>query len=208
MRAASIIRSIWWLRGMTTGFAAAAVSRAVPVAMPAASRAAARSSHHSCRSRALAAVKNHKRFGFNYDPSHLGYQGVDYVKFIRTFGPRIFHAHMKDVWWGHGDGTVRGPGVPPVDRRHRSGLRTRDGNTRNRRLDHGSGPRSHPRLSRPRHQRFRPGGGCPGLRPLRINIAAGGQPRLRDVVCASRCRIPALSGPRRPSLHCRRPGVP
>ncbi|HVU18182.1 MAG TPA: sugar phosphate isomerase/epimerase [Candidatus Didemnitutus sp.] len=56
--------------------------------------------------RALAAVKNHPRFGFNYDPSHLGYQGVDYVKFIRTFGPRIFHAHMKDVWWGHGDGSV------------------------------------------------------------------------------------------------------
>ena len=55
---------------------------------------------------ALAAVKHHKRFGFNYDPSHLGYQGVDYVKFIRTFGPRLFHAHMKDVWWGHGDGSV------------------------------------------------------------------------------------------------------
>jgi len=56
--------------------------------------------------RALAAVKGHPRFGFNYDPSHLGYQGVDYVKFIRVFGRRIFHAHMKDVWWGHGDGTV------------------------------------------------------------------------------------------------------
>ena len=56
--------------------------------------------------RALEAVKNHKRFGFNYDPSHLGYQGVCYVKFIREFGGRIFHAHMKDVWWGHGDGTV------------------------------------------------------------------------------------------------------
>ena len=56
--------------------------------------------------RALAAVKNHKRFGFNYDPSHLGYQGVNYVKFIREFPNRIFHAHMKDVWWGHGDGTV------------------------------------------------------------------------------------------------------
>jgi sugar phosphate isomerase/epimerase len=56
--------------------------------------------------RALAAVKNHPRFGFNYDPSHLGYQGVCYVKFIREFGSRIFHAHMKDVWWGHGDGTV------------------------------------------------------------------------------------------------------
>lgn len=56
--------------------------------------------------RALAAVKNHSAFGFNYDPSHLGYQGVDYVKFIRTFGKKIFHVHMKDAWWGHGDGTV------------------------------------------------------------------------------------------------------
>jgi sugar phosphate isomerase/epimerase len=56
--------------------------------------------------RALNAVKNHPAFGFNYDPSHLAYQGVDYVKFIRTFASRIFHAHMKDVWWGHGDGTV------------------------------------------------------------------------------------------------------
>ena len=54
--------------------------------------------------RAIAAVNGHRRFGFNYDPSHLGYQGVDYVKFIRTFGERIFHVHMKDVWWGHGTG--------------------------------------------------------------------------------------------------------
>ncbi|MGD0743724.1 MAG: sugar phosphate isomerase/epimerase [Verrucomicrobiota bacterium] len=56
--------------------------------------------------RALAAVKNHRRFGFNYDPSHLGYQGVNYVKFIREFAGRIHHVHMKDAWWGHGDGTV------------------------------------------------------------------------------------------------------
>jgi sugar phosphate isomerase/epimerase len=56
--------------------------------------------------RAIDAVKGHRRFGFNFDPSHLGYQGVDYVKFIRTFGARIFHTHMKDVWWGHGDGSV------------------------------------------------------------------------------------------------------
>lgn len=56
--------------------------------------------------RAIDAVNGHKRFGFNYDPSHLGYQGVDYVRFIREFPKRIFHAHMKDVWWGHGDGTV------------------------------------------------------------------------------------------------------
>ena len=56
--------------------------------------------------RAVQAVNGHKRFGFNFDPSHLGYQGVDYVKFIRTFGDRIYHAHMKDVWWGKGDGTA------------------------------------------------------------------------------------------------------
>ncbi|NKI95214.1 sugar phosphate isomerase/epimerase family protein [Rhizobacter sp. SG703] len=56
--------------------------------------------------RAIDAVKGHARFGFNFDPSHLGYQGVDYVKFLRTFGPRIFNVHMKDVWWGKGDGTV------------------------------------------------------------------------------------------------------
>jgi sugar phosphate isomerase/epimerase len=56
--------------------------------------------------RAVEAVKGHKRFGFNYDPSHLGYQGVDYVRFVRTFGKRIYHVHMKDAWWGHGDGTV------------------------------------------------------------------------------------------------------
>jgi sugar phosphate isomerase/epimerase len=56
--------------------------------------------------RAIQAVNGHRRFGFNFDPSHLGYQGVDYVQFIRRFGPRIFHVHVKDAWWGHGDGTV------------------------------------------------------------------------------------------------------
>ena len=56
--------------------------------------------------RALQAVNGHPRFGFNFDPSHLGYQGVDYVKFLRTFSERIFHVHMKDAWWGRGDGTA------------------------------------------------------------------------------------------------------
>jgi len=49
--------------------------------------------------RALKALDNHPAFGFNYDPSHLGYQGVDYVKFIYDFFDRIFHVHMKDVHW-------------------------------------------------------------------------------------------------------------
>jgi sugar phosphate isomerase/epimerase len=56
--------------------------------------------------RAVGALGGHRRFGFNYDPSHLGYQGVDYVGFIRTFARRIFHVHMKDAWWGHGDGAA------------------------------------------------------------------------------------------------------
>jgi len=56
--------------------------------------------------RALEVLDGHPAFGFNYDPSHLAYQGVDYVRFIRRFSDRIFHVHMKDVWWGHGDGTV------------------------------------------------------------------------------------------------------
>ena len=49
--------------------------------------------------RAIEAVNGHPAFGFNYDPSHLGYQGVDYVEFIHRFSDRIFHVHMKDVGW-------------------------------------------------------------------------------------------------------------
>jgi sugar phosphate isomerase/epimerase len=49
--------------------------------------------------RALAALDYRPAFGFNYDPSHFGYQGVDYVAFIRKFRDRIYHVHMKDVYW-------------------------------------------------------------------------------------------------------------
>jgi len=49
--------------------------------------------------RALEAINNHPSFGFNYDPSHLGYQGVDYVTFIDKFADKMFHVHMKDVGW-------------------------------------------------------------------------------------------------------------
>ena len=47
----------------------------------------------------LEALDFHPAFGFNYDPSHMGYQGVDYVSFIEKFADKIFHVHMKDVWW-------------------------------------------------------------------------------------------------------------
>jgi sugar phosphate isomerase/epimerase len=49
--------------------------------------------------RAVQAVGGRKAFGFNFDPSHFGYQGVDYVAFILRFGERIYHVHMKDVYW-------------------------------------------------------------------------------------------------------------
>jgi sugar phosphate isomerase/epimerase len=49
--------------------------------------------------RALEAIGRHPRFGFNFDPSHFGYQGVDYLGFLREFGERIFNVHVKDVWW-------------------------------------------------------------------------------------------------------------
>ncbi|MFQ5530296.1 MAG: sugar phosphate isomerase/epimerase family protein, partial [Gemmatimonadota bacterium] len=49
--------------------------------------------------RAIDAIGGHRAFGFNYDPSHLAYQGVDCVAFVLEFGDRIHHVHMKDVWW-------------------------------------------------------------------------------------------------------------
>jgi len=49
--------------------------------------------------RALAAVEGHPSFGFNFDPSHFAYQGVDYLGFLRRFGDRVLNCHVKDVWW-------------------------------------------------------------------------------------------------------------
>ncbi len=36
-------------------------------------------------------------FGLNFDPSHLVWQGMDYLKPLREFADRIFHVHAKDV---------------------------------------------------------------------------------------------------------------
>ena len=49
--------------------------------------------------RALEAIDSHPSFGFNFDPSHFGYQGVDYLAFLREFGERVLNVHVKDVWW-------------------------------------------------------------------------------------------------------------
>lgn len=49
--------------------------------------------------KALETINYHPAFGFNFDPSHLAYQGVDYIKFLQLFAKQIFHVHMKDVYW-------------------------------------------------------------------------------------------------------------
>jgi len=51
---------------------------------------------HTAR-RAIDAVGGHPAFGFNFDPSHLIWQGIDPVAFINEFPDRIFHCHMKDA---------------------------------------------------------------------------------------------------------------
>lgn len=38
-----------------------------------------------------------KRFGLNYDPSHLVWQHMDHIKPLWEFKDRIFHVHAKDV---------------------------------------------------------------------------------------------------------------
>jgi sugar phosphate isomerase/epimerase len=38
-----------------------------------------------------------ENFGLNFDPSHLVWQHIDYIKPLREFGRRIFHVHAKDA---------------------------------------------------------------------------------------------------------------
>jgi sugar phosphate isomerase/epimerase len=47
--------------------------------------------------RALEALGHREEFGFNFDPSHLHWQGIDSVEFIRAFPDRIYHVHIKDA---------------------------------------------------------------------------------------------------------------
>jgi sugar phosphate isomerase/epimerase len=47
--------------------------------------------------RLLKEFKNRKTLGFNFDPSHLIWQGISPHIFIRDFAPKIFHVHIKDA---------------------------------------------------------------------------------------------------------------
>ena len=41
--------------------------------------------------------KGHPSLGFNFDPSHLIWQGVNPAIFLRDYASHIFHVHMKDA---------------------------------------------------------------------------------------------------------------
>jgi sugar phosphate isomerase/epimerase len=47
--------------------------------------------------RALEAIEHRQAFGFNWDPSHMLWQGVDTVGFITDFADRIYHVDCKDT---------------------------------------------------------------------------------------------------------------
>jgi len=47
--------------------------------------------------RAIESLGGRPEFGFNFDPSHLHWQFVNPVEFIRSFQDRIYHVHMKDA---------------------------------------------------------------------------------------------------------------
>jgi sugar phosphate isomerase/epimerase len=40
---------------------------------------------------------NYDNFGLNLDPSHLYWLGIDYLKAVKDFKSKIFHAHAKDT---------------------------------------------------------------------------------------------------------------
>ena len=45
----------------------------------------------------LDALNGREEFGFTFDPSHFHWQGIDPAEFVRRFGERIYHVHMKDA---------------------------------------------------------------------------------------------------------------
>jgi len=47
--------------------------------------------------RSLDAIGHRNEFGFNWDPSHMVWQGIDPVSFIWDFRDRIYHVDCKDT---------------------------------------------------------------------------------------------------------------
>ena len=56
-----------------------------------------------------------KCFGLNYDPSHLVWQQMDYIRPIYDFADKIFHFHIKDVAFYKDKYNRCGPYAPPLE---------------------------------------------------------------------------------------------
>jgi sugar phosphate isomerase/epimerase len=68
--------------------------------------------------RFLAQFNNRPTLGLNFDPSHLLWQGIDEVGFVRDFSSHIYHVHMKDVkMTNNGKGGLLGSFLPFGDTR-------------------------------------------------------------------------------------------
>ena len=66
----------------------------------------------------LEALEYRENFGFNFDPSHLFWQGICPVKFIEQFADCIFHTHIKDCSvYSDGYRGILGSHLPFGDRR-------------------------------------------------------------------------------------------
>lgn len=73
----------------------------------------------------LKVLDNRPTFGFNFDPSHLLWQGIKPHIFIRTFPDKIMHVHMKDVYISSEDSaSIIGSHLPFGDPRRRWNFRS------------------------------------------------------------------------------------
>lgn len=60
-------------------------------------------------------VIDSKNFGLNYDPSHLVWQQMDYIRPIYDFAEKIFHFHIKDVAFYKDKYNKVGPLATPLE---------------------------------------------------------------------------------------------
>lgn len=68
--------------------------------------------------RLLDKFQNRPALGFNFDPSHLVWQGLEPHLFIREFARKIYHVHMKDAGLSlDGRAGILGSHLPFGDRR-------------------------------------------------------------------------------------------
>lgn len=73
----------------------------------------------------LEALDGREEFGFTFDPSHFHWQGIDPAEFLRQFGDRVYHVHVKDAVLAlNGRNGILNGYAPPGDTRRGWHFRT------------------------------------------------------------------------------------